>query len=144
MTTTDDLTIRLDRTLGAAPGTVFAAITTPELVRRWMGPQGSTCHVEEMQVVLGGRLALRVSFPDGPSFLLTGFYEDIQPGRRLVHSWGMADEDVTSTVVWDLEPIGTGTHLTLRHLGLTRPEEVEQNGPGWAHLLDRLEAVLAD
>lgn len=143
MTTPSDLRIRLDRRLTASPETVFAAITTPDLVQRWMGPVGSTCTVEEMQVVLGGRLSLRVAFPNGPSVVLTGFYEDIQPARRLVHSWGTDGEELASTVVWDLEPVGTGTHLTLNHHGLTRPEDIEQNKPGWAHLLDRLEQVLA-
>ena len=142
MTTADDLVIAIDRHLEARPETVFAAITTPDLVQRWMGPEGSACTVEELELTLGGRLRLRVSFPDGPSFVLYGFYEDIQPGRRLVHSWGMEGEALTSTVVWELEPVGTGTRLTLRHLGLTTPEDLAQNDAGWRHLLDRLEAVL--
>lgn len=142
MVTADDLRIEIDRTLDASPETVFRAITTPELVARWMGPEGSTCRVLELELTLGGALRFEVAFPDGPTFVLRGFYEDIQPGRRLVHSWGTEHEELTSTVVWELEPVGTGTRLHLRHLGLTSPEDVAQNDAGWHHLLDRLEPVL--
>lgn len=143
MTATNDLTIQIDRHFDAEPNTVFRAITTPSLVQRWMGPEGSQCTVEEMEFTLGGRLRLQVAFPDGPTFVLHGFYEQIQPPRRLVHSWGMEGEPLESTVVWDLEPVGTGTRLRLSHHGLTLPEDVTQNDAGWRHLLDRLEAVLA-
>lgn len=143
MTTADDLIIALDRHLDAAPETVFRALTDPTLLARWMGPQGSTCTVDELELALGGRLALTVTLPDGPSIGLYGFYEDIEPARRLVHSWAMAGEDIASTVVWELEPVGPGTRLRLTHLGLTLPEDVAQNDAGWRHLLDRLEQVLA-
>lgn len=143
MSTADDLIIEIDRHLAASPETVFRAITTPALVERWMGPEGSTCTVDTLELTLGGKLAFSVSLPDGgPTFRIYGFYEDIQPGRRLVHTWGDEGEELTSTVVWELEPVGDGTRLTLRHLGLTSPEEYEQNDGGWRHLLDRLEQVL--
>lgn len=143
MTTAGELMIEMDRLLPAPPETVFRAITEPSLLARWMGPEGSTCTVDELELALGGRLRLTVTLPNGPSFGLYGFYEDIEPARRLVHSWAMAGEDVESTVIWELEPVGQGTRLRLTHLGLVLPEDVEQNDAGWRHLLDRLEQVLA-
>lgn len=143
MTSTDALVIELDRVLPAPPETVFRAITDAALLPRWMGPEGSTCTVEELELTLGGCLALRVTFPGGPSIRLTGYYEEIDPPRRLVHSWGTDDEEITSTVVWELEPVGSGTRLRLTHLGLTLPDDVEQNEAGWGHLLDRLETVVS-
>lgn len=142
MTTADDLVIEMDRLLPARPATVFRAITDPTLLGRWLGPEGSRTVVDELELTLGGRLALTVTLPDGPTFGLYGFYEHIDPERRLVHSWGTVGEDVLSTVVWDLEPQGDATRLRLTHLGLTLPEDVEQNDAGWRHLLDRLADLL--
>lgn len=144
MTTTDDLVIKMDRLLPARPETVWRAITTPDLLARWLGPEGSTCTVRSLELTLGGKLTVDISITDGPTFGLSGYYEEIDPSRRLVHSWAMAGEDVESTVVWDLEPVGDGTRLTLQHLGLTLPEDVVQNDAGWRHLLDRLEQLLRE
>lgn len=144
MTTANNLVINIDRVLPARPATVWRAITTPELLARWLGPAGSTCTVRALELTLGGELVLDVTIADGPTFGLCGYYEHIDPPRRLVHSWATRGEDVESTVVWDLEPIGDNTRLTLQHLGLTLPEEVSQNDAGWRHLLDRLERLLPE
>ena len=97
-----------------------------------MGPHGSSVTVTEMELAIGGRLAFDIRLTDdGPSVSLYGFYEEIDPGRRLVHSWAMKGEDGVSTVVFDLEPVGTGTRLTVTHHGMTSPEDVAQNDGGW-------------
>ena len=142
--TTRDLLVALDRVLPAPPETVFEALTDPALFAKWMGPEGSDVSVEEMNLTLGGRLAFIVELPDGgPSFELFGFYEEIDPPKRLVHSWAMEGDDEVSAVVSDLEPHGDGTRLQLHHHGLTRPEEVGQNEAGWNHQLDRLKELLS-
>lgn len=139
-----DLLVSIDRVLPASPERVFSALTQPDLFARWMGPEGSDVTVEEMTLTLGGRLAFLVNLPEGgPQFRLFGFYEEIEPPRRLVHSWAMDGDDEVSTVVFELEPHGEGTRLQLTHHGLTRPEDVAQNEGGWQHQLDRLEALLA-
>ncbi len=137
------LLVSIDRVLPASPEAVFRALTEPDLFARWMGPEGSDVTIEEMTVTLGGRLAFVVQIPgEGPEFRLFGYYEEIDPPNRLVHSWAMEGDEEVSTVVFELEPHGTGTRLQLRHHGLTRPEDVAQNEGGWQHQLDRLEALL--
>lgn len=137
------LLVSIDRVLPASPEAVFRALTEPDLFARWMGPEGSDVTIEEMTVTLGGRLAFVVRLPgEGPEFRLFGYYEEIDPPNRLVHSWAMEGDEEVSTVVFELEPHGTGTRLQLRHHGLTRPEDVAQNEGGWQHQLDRLEALL--
>ncbi len=141
--TAADLIVTIDRVLPAAPEAVFRALTDPHLFGRWMGPEGSDVVVDELNLTLGGRLAFRVTLPGGgPEVGLYGFYEEIEPPRRLVHTWAQEGDDAVSTVVFDLEPHGAGTHLRLRHHGLATPEDVAQNDGGWHHQLDRLAALV--
>jgi uncharacterized protein YndB with AHSA1/START domain len=141
--TAADMILEIDRVLPARPETVFRALTDPTLFSQWMGPEGSVVTVDELQLTLGGRLAFRVKLSeDGPEFALFGFYEEIEPPGRLVHSWGMEGDDEISTVVWQLEAVETGTRVQLRHHGLSSPEDVSQNEGGWNHQLDRLAALL--
>lgn len=138
-----DLMLTIDRILPATPERVFTAITDPDLFGRWMGPEGSEVTVHEMTVAVGGKLSFDVTLPDGSSFTLFGYYEEIDPPRRLVHSWAMEGDDAVSTVVFELEPLGDTTRLILSHHGLTTPEDVSQNRFGWDHQFDRLEALLS-
>jgi uncharacterized protein YndB with AHSA1/START domain len=138
-----DLKVEIDRTLPARPETVFRALTEPELYGQWMGPPGSTTVVEELDARIGGRLAFRVSLPEHDmEFLIHGFYEEIEPPRRLVHSWMVEGDDAVSTVVFALEPVGDATRLQITHHGLTTPEDVSQNSGGWSMQVDRLEELL--
>jgi uncharacterized protein YndB with AHSA1/START domain len=138
-----DLTLTIDRVLPASPERVFTAITDPEMFGRWMGPEGSIVTVHEMAVTIGGKLSFDVALPDGSTFTLFGVYEEIDPPRRLVHSWAMEGDDEISTVVFELEPVGRSTRLILTHHGLTTPEDVSQNQYGWDHQFDRLERMLS-
>ena len=138
-----DLMVSIDRVLPTSPERVFEALTEPLLFAQWMGPAGSKVTVEEMTLTLGGRFAFLVTLPGGgPEFRLFGYYEEIDPPHRLVHSWAMDGDEEVSTVVFALEPHGDGTRLQLTHHGMTRPEDVAQNEGGWQHQLDRLEALI--
>ncbi len=137
------LVVEVDRVLPAAPATVFRALTDPAMFALWMGPAGSTIVVEELDPRIDGRLSFRIRLPDGgPEFHLYGVYQEIDPDRRVVHTWLLEGEDIESTVAFELEPVGSGTRLAIRHSGLSA-EEIAQNDAGWRHQLDRLEAVLA-
>jgi uncharacterized protein YndB with AHSA1/START domain len=88
--TSGELGIVIDRRIPGSPETVFRALTDPALYARWMGPEGSETVVDEMDVRVGGRLAFRVRFEGGPEFALGGTYREVDPLRRLVHTWAMA------------------------------------------------------
>ncbi|MDH4111583.1 MAG: SRPBCC domain-containing protein [Actinomycetota bacterium] len=135
----------VERVLPARPATVFRALTEPALYARWMGPDGSTVTVDEMQPTEGGRLAFRVKVgEDGPEFGLHGTYREIDAPRRLVHTWAMEGDDSVSTVTFDLYPHDDGTRMVLTHVDLVDEAEREQNEGGWRHQLDRLERLLRE
>ncbi len=129
--------VRVDRAIPASPTTVYRAITTPDLFARWMGPEGTVTLVDEMDARVGGRIAFRVSMPDGTESSLEGVYRELSPPARIVHTWGeLAGADV-STVTYELTPDGEGTRLVLTHVGVPA-DDLDRVDGGWGHVLDRL------
>ncbi len=142
---TSELSLELDQLIDARPTTVFRLLTEPDLYARWFGPEGAVTSVEEMELTLGGRLELRITFP-GTDFEvhIEGFYEVIEPPTRLVHTWRSMDEELVTTVAFEVEPQGNQTRLRVIHRGFVDPVELEQNQGGWTDHLSKLAAMAAD
>ncbi|MGP9649828.1 TIGR03086 family metal-binding protein [Glutamicibacter sp. AOP38-B1-38] len=109
----------------------FALVTEPERLRRW---QTVACRVD---LTVGGGFR----FTMGPGHQASGTFTEIEPGRRLVFTWGWEGSDAVppgdSTVFITLEPLAQGTAVTLRHEGLNA-EQSAGHAEGWNHFLDRL------
>jgi len=142
---TSELSLELDQLIEARPTTVFRLLTEPDLYARWFGPDGATTSVAEMEVTLGGRLELEVAFP-GTDFVvrIEGFYEVIEPPVRLVHTWRSMDEELVTTVAFDIEPQGSQTRLRVTHRGFVDPVDLEQNQGGWTDHLSKLGGIAAE
>lgn len=142
---TTELSLDVDQLIEARPETVWRMLTEPELYARWFGPEGADVAVEEMELTLGGRLALRIRFPEaGIEIGIEGFYEAIEPPVRLVHTWRAMDEELVTTVRFELEPLGAGTRLSIHHKGFVDPVDLEQNAGGWTDHLAALGALAAE
>jgi len=76
-----------------------------------------------------------------PGHVAAGTCTEIEPGRRLVFTWGWEkSEDLrpgASTVTITLEPEAGGTRVRLVHDGLTA-EQAASHSEGWQHYMDRL------
>ncbi len=136
MNPSSELSLDVDQLIDAVPETVFRLLTEPDLYAQWFGPEGATTTVEEMAVVLGGRLALKITFPGMDLEVgIEGFYEVIEPPLHLVHTWRATDEELVTTVSFEIEPQGNRTRLRVNHRGFVDPIDLEQNQGGWtAHL----------
>jgi len=136
--------IRIDRVIPATIENVYRAITTPQLFERWMGPEGSSVHITEMDVTIGGRIAFRVDAPDGHTVSLHGTFRDLEPPSRIVHTWADASDAAAdvSTVTYELSPDAGGTRLVLTHVGV-RAADRQMVDAGWGHVLERLAALVA-
>jgi uncharacterized protein YndB with AHSA1/START domain len=139
---TTELSLDVDQVIDAGPETVWRLLTESEWYARWFGPEGAEVTVEQMELTLGGRLELRVRFPQaGIDVGIEGFYEVIEPPVRLVHTWRGTDEELVTTVRFELEPLGSGTRLSVHHKGFVDPVELEQNAGGWTDHLAVLGAL---
>jgi uncharacterized protein YndB with AHSA1/START domain len=127
---TDALEVSLH--IAATPETVFPYFTDPARYVQWMG---STAHISATP---GG--LYRVHLRDGVE--TSGEFTEIDPPKRLVFTWGWADNpDVppgSTRVEVTLEPEQGGTRLVLRHHGLPSAEQVEHHRQGWKLYLNRL------
>lgn len=140
-----ELSLEVDQLIDARPETVFRLLTDPDLYARWFGPEGATTTVEEMNLALGGRLELRITFP-GMDFEvgIEGFYEVIEPPTRLVHTWRAMNEELVTTVSFEIEPQGSRTRLKVNHRGFVDPVDLEQNQGGWIEHLSTLGTIATE
>jgi uncharacterized protein YndB with AHSA1/START domain len=137
-----ELSLDVDQLIDARPETVWRLLTEPDLYARWFGPEGAEVSVEEMELTLGGRLGLRIQIPAaGIDVGIEGFYEVIEPPIRLVHTWRAMDEELVTSVRFEIEPVGSGTRLSVHHKGFVDPVDLEQNAGGWTDHLAVLGAL---
>lgn len=140
-----ELSLDVEQLIDARPDTVFGLLTDPVLYARWFGPEGAEVHVDSMEVVLGGRLALRITFPGTDiEVAIEGFYEVVEPPHHLTHTWRAADEELVTTVAFDLEPVGDRTMLRVHHRGFVDPVDLEQNRGGWVDHIAVLGVLAAE
>ena len=118
----------------------FALLTEPERLRRWQLVSA------RMDLRAGGDFRWTVL----PGANASGTFVEVEPGKRLVYTWGweterteMGPEPGASTITITLEPAEGGTTVRLVHEGLT-PEQDEAHSHGWDHFLGRLVAASKD
>lgn len=113
------------------PDETFAMLTDPERLRRW---QAVTARID---VQAGGTWRWTIT----PGHSAAGSVVEIEPGRRLVLSFGWeGDEHLppgASVVTVTLEPTDGGTVVRLIHTGLTE-DQATGHASGWEHYLGRL------
>jgi uncharacterized protein YndB with AHSA1/START domain len=137
MTQTDTGVIRRELFIEADQATVFAFLTDPDKLTRWMGTQ---C---ELDARPGGVYLVNVA----GQHTARGEFEEVTPNSRLVYSfgWERADMDIppgATRIEIDLAPKERGTLLTFVHSGLPQPA-VGPHTDGWTHYLGRLAIAAA-
>jgi uncharacterized protein YndB with AHSA1/START domain len=121
----------------ASPQTVFAFLTDPAKMVRWMGTEAS------LEPHRGGTYRVNVTGRE----CVRGQVVEIVPDTRLVFTWGWEDgmfpvPPGASTVEISLEPDGDGTLLRLTHRDL--PADMRRfHALGWRHSLSRLAVAAA-
>src|SRR6266849_4775200 len=109
------LIVRRETHIPAPPAAVFALLTDPEKILRWMGTEA------QLQPQPGGLYLVNVT---GARFARGQFREEVPPGSSLV------EIDLI-----DQPP--NGTLLRLTHTGLPSTAQCENHAKGWAHYVGR-------
>ncbi len=132
------LIVRRETHLGAPPAAVFALLTAPEKILRWMGTEA------KFDLRPGGLYLLNVT----GARVARGAFTEVVPVHRLAYSFGWEESEAvppgSSLVEIDLldEP-PDGTLLRLTHTGLPNAEQCAGHAEGWGNYLGRLGEVAA-
>lgn len=130
--------VRLSILIDAPRASVFKALTTPEIMTRWLGgdspvvelkPDGAYSYGWNYDV--DGR-----SVSGGPTRIL-----EVVENEKLVTDWPDWRGDASvpdQTITWLLEDEGSGTRLTLVHTGFVRPVDVCDYPFGWREFMEEL------
>ncbi|MDB5032854.1 MAG: ATPase [Chlorobi bacterium] len=85
VTASGDREIMMTRTFDAPRPLVFKAMTTPDLVRRWLGVHnGWKLDVCEIDLKVGGAYRYRWIGPDGAAMGMSGVYREVVRPERIV------------------------------------------------------------
>jgi uncharacterized protein YndB with AHSA1/START domain len=137
---TEPLLVRRETQIAAQPATVFAYLTDPEKILRWMGTEAtSEAHPGGLYLLKGvGGARARVA---------RGAFREVVPVHRLAYSFGWeGDEEVppgSSLVEIDLIARNGGTLLRMTQSGLPNEAQCAGHNKGWAHYLGRLSVAAA-
>ena len=131
------LIVRRETHVAAPPAAVFALMTDPEKILRWIGTEAT---VEPRQ---GGLYLVNVTGKD----VARGRFTEVIPVHRLAYSFGWDGRDEvppgSSLIEIDLIDRDGGTLLRLTHSGLPNAAACTSHEKGWTHYLGRLAEAAA-
>jgi uncharacterized protein YndB with AHSA1/START domain len=129
--------VRRETRIAAPPAAVFALMTDPQMIVRWMGTEA------QVQPEPGGIYLVNVT---GARFA-RGSFREVVPVHRLAYSFGWDGSEAvppgSSLVEIDLIEQPEGTLVRLTHSGLPNAEQCAGHDEGWTHYLGRLAELAA-
>jgi uncharacterized protein YndB with AHSA1/START domain len=133
--------LSLVRRIRARPSIVFEALTTPEGIACWWGPDDGPVVLAEIDLRVGGRFRVRFRMLDGSEHESSGEYLEVVPAKRLAMSWRWAggEDPGESLLEFNLRAIPEGTEITLTHSRLHDEETRRSHEAGWSGSLEKLE-----
>jgi uncharacterized protein YndB with AHSA1/START domain len=135
--------VTLVRHIRARPEIVFDALTTPDGIPVWWGPDHGPVLHAECDARPGGLFRVRFRMMHGLEYESTGEFLEIRRPESFAMTWrwseGMADFGV-SRIDAALRRTDDGTELTFTHSQLPDAETAASHEAGWIGSLDKLEA----
>lgn len=138
--------IVVEEILPHSPQKVWHALTTSELVGRWLMPN-------DFAPVVGKRFTFRTQPMGNWDGVVQCEVLEVVPYERLAYSWkgGSADNAkyssvLDSVVTWTLTPSGSGTRLKLVHAGFRSPQNdfaYDAMSSGWGRIMGRISEIAA-
>ncbi len=113
--------LTLVRRIKARPSIVFDALTTPEGIACWWGPDAGPVLLAETDVRVGGGFRVRFRMLNGSEHESAGEYLEVDRPERLAMSWRWVEGGGAagrSRIDIDLRAIADGTELTFTHARL--------------------------
>ncbi|MBR0973563.1 MULTISPECIES: SRPBCC family protein [Bradyrhizobium] len=140
--------IVIDEVFPHATETIWKALTSAQLVARWLMPPSG------FEAVEGNTF----TFKTNPAGAWDGTIHcrvlEVVPNRRLAYAWKGGDAGNTgygsaldTVVTWSLTPVEAGTRVSVVHSGFVTPKNdtaYQNMSDGWVKVMQRLDAVTGE
>lgn len=140
-----DTSLQVNRFIHAGPEEVFAALTLPEILVEWFGPDFCFPMDADVDLRPGGTYRIEMETDEMGSADIAGTYQEVVPNSRLVFTWGWKNNSQLGSgetlVSIDLIGIEEGTELKVHHSGFPNLDERDVHAQGWNSALDNLEIL---
>lgn len=141
-------TIVVDDVFPHAPEVIWTALTSGELMARWlMAPTG-------FEPVQGARFTYQTTPAGAWDGVIHCEVLEIVPGARLAYSWKGGDDAnvgygsrLDTVVTFTVERVATGSRLRITHAGFQLPRNQTAHNKmsgGWKQVIQRIDGVAAE
>jgi uncharacterized protein YndB with AHSA1/START domain len=129
-TTTETLSVIVEREIPFPPERIWRALTQPHLIEEWLMKN-------DFKPVVDHRFNLRADWGAVDCQVLA-----VEPNKSLSYTW--AAFGVETVVTWTLTPTNKGTQLRMEQSGFRsdRPQNYQGAKYGWNQFFKNLEQVL--
>ena len=130
-TTTEALSVVIEREVAFPPEKIWRALAQPHLIEEWLMKN-------DFKPVVGHRFNLRGDWGAVDCQVLS-----VEPNKTLSYTW--AALGVETVVTWTLTPTSTGTRLRMEQSGFRPDQQQAYQGAkyGWQRFFASLDQVLA-
>lgn len=129
-------TIRFERVIPVSAQLLWKYFAEPEYSSKWLLNGG--VHLDSGLV----DMTANEKDPDGNMHRIIGLVQEVEPGLVLSYSWFEPDQDASSYVRFELQPLDDQQTLLILTHSLLSPKWMPMVGPGWHIHLDMLLAVV--
>ena len=144
---TEDIVV--EETLPHAPETIWKALTTGELIARWL-----LMPATGFEPVKGKHFTFQTTPAGAWDGVIRCQVLEVTPNERLVYSWKSGHEGnvgygarLDSVVTWSLSTVENGTRLRLVHSGFVLPKNdtaYKNMSDGWKKVFRNLDAIAGE
>lgn len=129
------------RHIAASPDLVFDALSTPEGITAWWGPDAGPVLEAQIAAHVGGHFKVRFRMLDGSEHACSGEVLELERPVRLVMTWRWhgGEAEGESRIEMALRAVGDGTELIFTHALLPDAQVAKEHEKGWTGSLDKLE-----
>ena len=145
----DTHAIVVEEVLPHAPETIWKALTTRDLIARWL-----KMPLTGFEPVEGKRFTFQTTPAGAWDGLIQCQVLEVVPHQRLAFAWKGGHEDnvgygsrLDTVVTWTLSKVGNGTRLRLVHSGFVLPRNdtaFTSMGAGWKKVVPSIGAIAAE
>ena len=140
-----ELVLEIQRVLPATRQTVFEALSDPDELATWWGPEGFTIPSLEFQARVGANYRIQMQPPEGDAFYITGRFQTVDAPNRLAYTFAYEEpdpDDVETRVDLSSRDVGQSTEVALTQGPFKTEARRALHRDGWTDSFNKLERLL--